>query len=283
MSNTDRPDLSKVDPCVHLYQTEPVAQVQAYLIERLCGQILPAVRDLITQLTRWAGAPIPESIPPVSNAHRRLVTLFLVEPDKRPLPHPSREHDPRECPMKAHHFLFLYIRWQGLSSALTRVLAASHAIALHFGWAEAIYSRGLLRGFDGAPGLPPIPPGLPEESGRAADNLEHHIREWSEGLRERTRPCWDRPDPNLVDKCPELPVELWQVPLPASTFAEYLGQPVDRVDTYLRRYRRDFPDCYVEQDRDDRRRNQPRYLYRPAEVWPALLDQLPRWRLLPSV
>jgi hypothetical protein len=43
------------------------------------------------------------------------------------------------------------------------------------------------------------------------------------------------------------------------------------VDRFLRRYRQSHPDCYKEQDRDDRRRNEPKYLHRP-EVLPALFE-----------
>jgi hypothetical protein len=50
----------------------------------------------------------------------------------------------------------------------------------------------------------------------------------------------------------------------------YLRASDDAVDSWLRRYRTDFPDCYEERNQDDRRRNEPRILYRP-EVWPELV------------
>jgi hypothetical protein len=49
----------------------------------------------------------------------------------------------------------------------------------------------------------------------------------------------------------------------------------DAVGTYLRRYRVKYPDCCVTVDDDDRRRNTPRYLYRP-EVWPYLVEHFAR-------
>lgn len=56
----------------------------------------------------------------------------------------------------------------------------------------------------------------------------------------------------------------------ASDLARRLGQPIDTVETFLRRHRERFPDCFREAE--GRRRNEPRYLYRVADVWPALRD-----------
>jgi hypothetical protein len=49
----------------------------------------------------------------------------------------------------------------------------------------------------------------------------------------------------------------------------------DAVDAFLRRHRDACPDCFDERDRDDRRRNEPKYLYHP-EVWPALIQHFTR-------
>jgi hypothetical protein len=64
----------------------------------------------------------------------------------------------------------------------------------------------------------------------------------------------------------------------AADLAKLLGQPTDRVETFLRRYRADHPDCCTEVD--SRRTNEPRYLYRTADVWPALVQKLSEWRRL---
>jgi hypothetical protein len=48
------------------------------------------------------------------------------------------------------------------------------------------------------------------------------------------------------------------------------GATDDAVDAFLRRHRRNCPDSYEERDRDDRRRNEPKYLYR-SDVWPLLV------------
>jgi hypothetical protein len=56
----------------------------------------------------------------------------------------------------------------------------------------------------------------------------------------------------------------------APDLARQLGLPIPRVESCLRRYRDKYPDCYVQIPEDDRRRNEPKYLYRRAEVWPAL-------------
>ena len=37
-----------------------------------------------------------------------------------------------------------------------------------------------------------------------------------------------------------------------------------------RRYRGKYLDCYIEVDQDDRRRNQPKYLYHAGDVLPYL-------------
>jgi hypothetical protein len=48
----------------------------------------------------------------------------------------------------------------------------------------------------------------------------------------------------------------------------------DAVSAFLSRYRQDYPDCYDDRDegerRGDRRRTEPRYVYR-REVWPVLV------------
>jgi hypothetical protein len=49
----------------------------------------------------------------------------------------------------------------------------------------------------------------------------------------------------------------------------------DAVDAFLRRHRNTCPDCLTVQDAEDRRRNDPKYLYR-AEVWPALVQHFER-------
>jgi hypothetical protein len=84
-------------------------------------------------------------------------------------------------------------------------------------------------------------------------------------------------DPNIVATPPVgVPPELCS----SSDIAALLKQPPDRVDTFLRRYREKHPDCFVPVRSP--RRNEPRFLYRTAEVWPALERQLPRWRTLGS-
>jgi hypothetical protein len=64
--------------------------------------------------------------------------------------------------------------------------------------------------------------------------------------------------------------------LSAPDLARLLGQPAAKVESFLRRYRDSYPDCYVEVDPEDRRRNEPRYLYRACDVLPALCKHLER-------
>ena len=63
----------------------------------------------------------------------------------------------------------------------------------------------------------------------------------------------------------------------ASGLAMHLGQPVDRVEVFLRRFRADHPDCYIEND--SRRKKESRYLYRVSDVLPPLQAQAEIWRL----
>jgi hypothetical protein len=60
----------------------------------------------------------------------------------------------------------------------------------------------------------------------------------------------------------------------ASALAAQLGisNRMTAVESFLRRYREKYPDCYVCLGDDDRRRNDPKYLYRSAEVLRALKE-----------
>lgn len=72
----------------------------------------------------------------------------------------------------------------------------------------------------------------------------------------------DRVETEEVDPLPSL--------LSAAELAKRIGQPVARVESFLRRYRAKHPDCFIESSCS--RRNEPRYLFRTADVWPALLQ-----------
>jgi hypothetical protein len=63
--------------------------------------------------------------------------------------------------------------------------------------------------------------------------------------------------------------------LSASELARRLNQPAARVETFLRRYREKHLDCAVTVD--SRCKNEPRYLYRSADVLPALKQRLLKW------
>jgi hypothetical protein len=62
-------------------------------------------------------------------------------------------------------------------------------------------------------------------------------------------------------------------PLSANDLAKILQRPVDAVDSFLRRYREKYPDCCI--TTEGRRRNEPKYLYRAADVLPALREHFP--------
>jgi hypothetical protein len=77
-----------------------------------------------------------------------------------------------------------------------------------------------------------------------------------------------RPPTSLTEQQPPGPP---QSPLSASDLARLLNLPVSKVESFLRRHREKYPDCYLETEKDGRRRNEPKYLYRPSEVWQELL------------
>jgi hypothetical protein len=62
--------------------------------------------------------------------------------------------------------------------------------------------------------------------------------------------------------------------LSAPDLARITGFSQDAVDSFLRRYRRDYPDCYVENESP--RKTDPHYLYRTADVLPALEGRVKR-------
>jgi hypothetical protein len=66
---------------------------------------------------------------------------------------------------------------------------------------------------------------------------------------------------------PQTPGVLPQL-LSAADLARCLGQPPDRVETFLRRVRTKCLDCYIEVESP--RKGEPRYLYRTKDVWPLL-------------
>jgi hypothetical protein len=157
--------------------------VYSYLLEELNCRVRPVVvaaRELAKETERWDRVGIASAVPHVSNPHRCLVALF--DPGKR------QAHGPSECPLRAHHLLHPTFRWQALYDATDAVIQASHQVAMHYGWAGAIYASTPLPYMQG---LPPIPSKLPARLNKAADNLESHIRKWSDGVRRRWAPRVD--------------------------------------------------------------------------------------------
>jgi hypothetical protein len=66
----------------------------------------------------------------------------------------------------------------------------------------------------------------------------------------------------------------------ASDLAVYCGLGGNQVETFLRRYREKFPDCYREAEGG--RVNEPKYLYRTADVLPELQKKVSRKRRQPT-
>jgi hypothetical protein len=83
------------------------------------------------------------------------------------------------------------------------------------------------------------------------------------------RPGAKPPAPDGIPGAPELPTGVpLAALLSAPDLARQFGLPVDRVESALRRFRKDHPDCFTEVENP--RKNEPRYLYRTAEVCPVL-------------
>src|SRR5262249_14772008 len=76
----------------------------------------------------------------------------------------------------------------------------------------------------------------------------------------------------------ELASLLEQLPrtISATDLAEKLGMPSSTVEPHLRRLRAKYDDCF--QETEGRRKNEPRYMYRTAEVLPSLLEKRKRSR-----
>jgi hypothetical protein len=99
-------------------------------------------------------------------------------------------------------------------------------------------------------------------------------------LCERTNPAGANPALSQPNREPqgELPVvpalasEATHALLSAPDLARQLGMGEARVESALRRYRKKYPDCYVETEPGGRRRNEPKYLYRAGDVVPLLKD-----------
>ncbi|HKI38262.1 MAG TPA: hypothetical protein VKA46_40785 [Gemmataceae bacterium] len=78
-------------------------------------------------------------------------------------------------------------------------------------------------------------------------------------------------DLRTLPECNEAPVdEATALPamLSAPDLARQLGLPVPRVESALRRFRPDHPDCCVEVQ--NKRQNEAKYLYRTTDVLPVL-------------
>jgi hypothetical protein len=75
------------------------------------------------------------------------------------------------------------------------------------------------------------------------------------------------PTPTTDDASPDTEASLSPL-LSAADLARHLQKNRESVATFLRRYREKFPDCVEKVDTP--RKNEPRYLYRSRDVWPAL-------------
>jgi hypothetical protein len=72
------------------------------------------------------------------------------------------------------------------------------------------------------------------------------------------------------DAPPDATIEPSQGFLSAPDLARQLDMNSSRVESALRRYRQNYPDCFIENEAGGRRRNDPKYLYRVGDVLPHL-------------
>src|SRR5262245_9303315 len=95
------------------------------------------------------------------------------------------------------------------------------------------------------------PPDGGEPVLRDLDRLMHRLQE----VEAQAGPASEGPP------CPP-GVTLLPAFMPASDLARVTGLTVDQAESFLRRYRNQYPDCYIENESP--RRNDPRFLYRTA-------------------
>ncbi len=127
---------------------------------------------------------------------------------------------------------------------------------------EAVLANGEPIRF-GLPAFAPIDPGLPAELHRHAATLAALLAPPVDPAPPAKRPAV----PPAAPATPE-PTLLLPTPLSAADLAARLGRDPKAVDTFLRRLVKKRPGCRMTVDCP--RRNQPRYLYLTAAVWPPL-------------
>jgi hypothetical protein len=63
-------------------------------------------------------------------------------------------------------------------------------------------------------------------------------------------------------------VPMWEFMSAVDLASRFKGATLDAVESFLRRYRAKYADCFIENE--GRKANEPRYLYRVGEVWTDL-------------
>jgi hypothetical protein len=156
------------------------------------------------------------------------------------------------------------LRSQPLLDALQAVQDLQLAVADHYEWRAALYGAPWPPPW--AAGPPPISDDLVVRLATAARQVQEVAGNWAADLRQKLAVKTPNQTPDLIP---------YTSPVAASDLVRLLHEQgyaatVKAVDAFLRRHRGACPDSFEERDRDDRRRNEPRYLYRP-EVWPCLV------------
>jgi hypothetical protein len=65
----------------------------------------------------------------------------------------------------------------------------------------------------------------------------------------------------------------------APDLAEKLGENEPKVESFLRRLRSELTDCFIDASKEGGRRvNEPKYMYRTADIAPELRKIIPKWR-----
>jgi hypothetical protein len=106
----------------------------------------------------------------------------------------------------------------------------------------------------------PIPPDTPDGIDATPDGVDPETLAALDQVMRREDPA----------SAAEEELECWPEVMSAGDIAKRLRLETNPVEVFLRRYRKEYSDCVVVVEPEDRRRNAARYLYRTADVLPHL-------------
>jgi hypothetical protein len=162
--------------------------------------------------------------------------------------------------------------WQCIHDALAAVERCHDRVLAHYQWRERVKGTATTWPWEW-PNVPPIAPALLDALDKSASRLTGFVQDFASRRTPLAGAVAGKRSPAAT-----APVEgedagtEEQLPLPAlmsaPDLARSLGLSEDQVDSFLRRYRTAYPDCYIENESP--RKTDPKYLYRTADVLPVL-------------